>query len=327
MSFALRTALPLGRRLLSRDFHVISFYHFVERSWEPQAALPTLRAIAHAAGVKGTIILAAEGVNGSLAGDDLAQCERVLAAIAAAEPALAGLAAKNADETDVAPFRRLKLKLKKEAVTLGLGAASPTIAAATSPAEWDALIADPSTLLLDVRNDWEVALGSFEGASGPATVACGDSFQAFPSFARQLAAKHASRCWQYERIAMFCTGGVRCEKASAQLTAAGLPLQVSQLDGGILAYLRENGALREKGAADTSAWRGECFVFDDRTAVKPYALDAETGKPVQRCVMQDDGDMRRAAALLGKRGGRSLRTKAAAAEKRDAEKLDERRNL
>jgi UPF0176 protein len=150
------------------------------------------------------------------------------------------------------PFGRLKVRLKKEIVTLGDEAADPTRQVGTyvEPADWNALIASPDTLVLDTRNAFEVAMGTFEGALDPAIA----SFGQFKQFVAERLdpAKH-------RKIAMFCTGGIRCEKASSHLLARGFP-EVYHLKGGILRYL-------EEVAEAESRWRGECFVFDERVAL------------------------------------------------------------
>jgi UPF0176 protein len=162
------------------------------------------------------------------------------------------------------PFGRLKIRLKKEIVTLGDASADPTrqVGSYVEPAEWNALIASPDTLVIDTRNAFEVALGTFEGALDPKL----QSFGAFKEFAalKLDPTKH-------HRIAMFCTGGIRCEKASAHLLARGFA-EVYHLKGGILRYLEE------VPEAD-SRWRGECFVFDERVALG-HGLRERTKEPV-----------------------------------------------
>jgi UPF0176 protein len=150
------------------------------------------------------------------------------------------------------PFQRLKVRLKKEIVTLGDASADPTRQVGTyvDPADWNALIAAPDTLVIDTRNAFEVAMGTFEGALDPGIT----SFGRFKDFA----ADHLDPA-RHRRIAMFCTGGIRCEKASAYLLARGFP-EVYHLKGGILKYI--------EGVPETeSRWRGECFVFDERVAL------------------------------------------------------------
>ncbi|QWG22493.1 rhodanese-related sulfurtransferase [Bradyrhizobium sediminis] len=233
-------------------YKVAAFYQF--------AALPDfrelrepLRAICAALELKGSVLLANEGINGTIAGgedaiDDLVRELR--------DGALFGGRLDNFElkfSTAAAmPFQRLKIRLKKEIVTLGDPAADPTrqVGIYVDPADWNALIAAPDTLVIDTRNAFEVAMGTFAGAVDPGI----RSFGQFKDFAAQQLdpAKH-------RRIAMFCTGGIRCEKASAHLLARGFA-EVYHLKGGILRYL--------EGVPETeSRWRGECFVFDDRVAL------------------------------------------------------------
>jgi len=231
---------------------VAAFYQF--------AALPDfrelrepLRAICAGLGLKGSVLLAHEGINGTLAGP----FEAIDALVE--ELQHGNLFGGRLDRLELKfsqsaamPFRRLKVRLKKEIVTLGDAKADPTrrVGIYVEPAEWNALIAAPDTLVIDTRNSFEVALGTFEGALDPGIA----SFGQFKEFAaRKLEpARH-------RRIAMFCTGGIRCEKASAHLLARGFT-EVYHLKGGILKYL-------EQMPEDASRWRGECFVFDDRVAL------------------------------------------------------------
>ncbi|MBR1147331.1 rhodanese-related sulfurtransferase [Bradyrhizobium sp. AUGA SZCCT0431] len=231
---------------------VAAFYQF--------AALPDfrelrepLRAICAGLGLKGSVLLAHEGINGTLAGDT-----RAIDALAE-ELQTGALFGGRLDNLELKfshaaamPFARLKIRLKKEIVTLGDAIADPTRQVGTyvEPADWNALISAPDTLVIDTRNAFEVAMGTFEGAVDPGI----RSFGQFKDFAaRQLdPAKH-------RKIAMFCTGGIRCEKASAYLLAHGFN-EVYHLKGGILRYLE--GVPKEQ-----SRWRGECFVFDERVAL------------------------------------------------------------
>jgi UPF0176 protein len=231
---------------------VAAFYQF--------AALPDfrelrepLRAFCAGLGLKGSILLAHEGINGTLAGEPAAIDALVeeLQTGALFGGRLDNLELKYSQAAAM-PFARLKLRLKKEIVTLGDAAADPTRQVGTyvEPGEWNALIAAPDTLVIDTRNAFEVAMGTFEGAVDPGI----KSFGQFKEFAaRQLdPAKH-------RKIAMFCTGGIRCEKASAYLLAQGFA-KVYHLKGGILRYL-------EGVPQQDSRWRGECFVFDERVAL------------------------------------------------------------
>ena len=212
-----------------------------------------LRALCAGLKLKGSVLLAQEGINGSLAGTAGAIGELVHAL---RNGDLFGGRLDNLElkfSTSAAmPFGRLKVRLKKEIVTLGDAAADPTRQVGTyvDPAEWNALIEAPDTLLLDTRNAFEVAMGTFEGALDPGI----GSFGQFKDFA----ARHLDPA-RHRRIAMFCTGGIRCEKASAHLLARGFA-EVYHLKGGILKYLEEVPEAR-------SRWRGECFVFDERVAL------------------------------------------------------------
>ena len=243
-------------------YQVAAFYQF--------AALPDfrelrepLRAICAGLALKGSVLLAHEGVNGTVAGS---------------EPAVGSLIGELRDgalfggrldhlelkfsTAEAMPFQRLKIRLKKEIVTLGDPAADPTrqVGVYVDPADWNALIAAPDTLVIDTRNAFEVAMGTFSGAVDPGI----RSFGQFKDFAadRLDPAKH-------RKIAMFCTGGIRCEKASAHLLARGFA-EVYHLKGGILRYL-------EGVPAAESRWHGECFVFDDRVALGHGLRERRTG--------------------------------------------------
>ena len=231
---------------------VAAFYRFTT-----MGGLPELRAelltLAEAAGVRGTILLAEEGVNGTISGPQ-AGVDAVLTRLRQC-PGLAPLEAKLSWAPDQA-FHRLKVRLKREIVTMGCPTVKPAEQVGTyvPPQQWDALIRDPNTLVVDTRNAYEVAIGSFEGAIDPGT----DSFREFPEWVeRQLRPLVAER--RPQAIAMFCTGGIRCEKSTAYLLQQGFT-NVHHLQGGILRYLEE---MPEQG----SSWRGECYVFDQRVSV------------------------------------------------------------
>lgn len=208
-----------------------------------------LLAQCRARGLRGTILLAGEGINGTVAGSREA-VEAFLAELRS-DPVFAGLEHRESVHDDP-PFLRMKVKLKREIVTMGVPAIDPRHGAGTyvNPRDWNSLLADPEVLLVDTRNAYEVAIGSFRGAVDPATT----SFREFPAWARENLdpARH-------RKVAMFCTGGIRCEKATAFLRSEGFEA-VYHLRGGILRYLEE--VPREQ-----SAWEGECFVFDERVAV------------------------------------------------------------
>jgi UPF0176 protein len=231
---------------------VAAFYQF--------AALPDfrelrepLRAVCAGLGLKGSVLLAHEGINGTLAGqpEAIAALVEELQCGALFRGRLDNLELKFSHATAM-PFQRLKIRLKKEIVTLGDSHADPTRQAGVyvNPADWNALIAGPDTLVIDTRNAFEVAMGTFPGALDP-------GIRSFGQF-KDFAARHLDPA-KHQRIAMFCTGGIRCEKASAYLLARGFA-QVYHLKGGILGYL-------EGVPQAESRWRGECFVFDDRVAL------------------------------------------------------------
>lgn len=227
---------------------VATFYKFVAlpdyRELQPRL-LEHCRSVA----IKGTILLASEGVNATIAGSREA-VDAVLAWLRA-DPRLADLEHKESSAAKP-PFQRLKVRLKREIVTLGQPAADPTRAVGiyVPPTEWNSLVADPEVLLLDTRNDYEYAIGTFEGAVNPKTA----SFREFPAYVRaNLDPK------RHRKVAMFCTGGIRCEKASSYLLSEGFE-EVYHLQGGILKYL-------ETIPEHESLWRGDCFVFDERVAV------------------------------------------------------------
>ena len=230
-------------------FRVCALYRFTPFA-DPATLKPPLLAACEAAGVRGTLLLAHEGINGTIAGPD-AGMDAVLAHIRAL-PGCADLDVKES-RADAMPFHRTKVRLKAEIVTMGEPAIDPLDAGHyVEPADWNALIADPKTVLIDTRNDYEVAVGTFAGAIDPAT----RTFRDFPAWFRE----HRDDLLSGDKqVAMFCTGGIRCEKATAFLKAEGVE-DVFHLKGGILKYLEEVPTAE-------SAWQGECFVFDERVAV------------------------------------------------------------
>lgn len=200
-------------------------------------------------GLKGTILLAAEGINGTLAGTR--RGIDALLGYLRSDSRLADLEHKESFDSGV-PFYRMKVKLKKEIVSMGVDGIDPTQQVGTyiDPQDWNAVLQDPDVLVLDSRNDYEVGIGTFEGAVNPGTT----TFRQFPDYVqRQLDPA------KQKKVAMFCTGGIRCEKASAYMLKQGFE-EVYHLKGGILKYL-------EAVPAEHSQWRGECFVFDNRVAV------------------------------------------------------------
>ncbi len=230
------------------EYRVATFYRFT--------ALPGLAALRASLartcsdyGVKGTILLAAEGVNGTIAGRPEgvgAVLERLRR-----EPPLADMVAR-LSHCDEPPFKRMKIKWRHEIVTLGVDGIDPGAETGVhvDPADWNALIARDDVVVIDARNDYEVDIGSFTGARDPRTARFGD----LPAWI-DAQADLVSR----PPVAMFCTGGIRCEKATAYLRQRGFD-EVYQLDGGILNYL-------DSVPEDQSSWRGECFVFDERVSL------------------------------------------------------------
>ncbi len=199
--------------------------------------------------VRGTLLLAREGINGTIAGSR-SGIDAVQAWLASDER-FNGIDYKESF-VDTQPFKRTKVKLKKEIVTMGVDGIDPKRIVGTyvEPGEWNALISDPEVLLVDTRNQYEVEIGTFTHAVNPAT----DTFREFPEYVKQNLdpAKH-------KKVAMFCTGGIRCEKSTAYLREQGFE-EVYHLKGGILKYL-------EEVPEEQSLWKGECFVFDDRVTV------------------------------------------------------------
>jgi UPF0176 protein len=231
---------------------VAAFYQFAALPDFRQSREP-LRTFCAGLGLRGSVLLAPEGINGTLAG--AAEAITALVGELRRGPLFGGrldnLELKFSTAAAM-PFRRLKVRLKKEIVTLGDISADPTRQAGihVEPADWNTLIAAPDTLVIDTRNAFEVAIGSFAGALNPGIA----SFGQFKDFA----ARHLDPD-THRTVAMYCTGGIRCEKASAYLLARGFN-SVYQLKGGILNYL-------EAVPETESRWHGECFVFDDRVAL------------------------------------------------------------
>ncbi|OUR81484.1 hypothetical protein A9Q82_10180 [Cycloclasticus sp. 46_120_T64] len=232
----------------TQHYVVCALYHFVRLDDHSALKQPLLKLMNHH-GIKGTLLLAAEGINGTVAGKRKA-IDHLLEWL------------KNKDEfknlvckesyVDSQPFNRTKVKLKKEIVTMGVEDIDPNDIVGTyvKPDQWNDLISDPEVLLVDTRNDYEVAIGTFKGALNPAT----ETFREFPEYV-----KNNLDNTQHKKVAMFCTGGIRCEKSTAYLKQQGFG-EVYHLEGGILKYL-------EEVPEDNSLWEGECFVFDNRVSV------------------------------------------------------------
>ena len=200
--------------------------------------------------IRGTLLLAKEGVNGTISGDN----DSIMKSLdyLQKDERLVGLEYKFS-YSEKPPFKRLKVKLKKEIVTLGVSDIDPIFSSGTyvKPADWNELVNDPDVILIDTRNNYEFEIGSFKGSINPNT----ETFREFPAYTKNNLEKYRDK-----KIAMFCTGGIRCEKSTAYLKSKGFE-NVFHLQGGILKYLEE---IKE----DESLWEGECFVFDDRVAVK-----------------------------------------------------------
>lgn len=235
---------------------VCALYRFV--ALEDHAALrEPLLSLLKSHQIRGTLLLASEGINGTVAGSRAAI--DALKAWFAKDDRFAGIDYKESP-ADTQPFYRTKVKLKKEIVTLGVEGVDPRQVVGTyvEPQEWNDLITDPDVVLIDTRNDYEVDIGTFKGALNPGT----ESFRQFPDYvARHLDPE------KHRKVAMFCTGGIRCEKSTAYLKEQGFE-EVYHLRGGILRYL-------EEVPPEKSLWQGECFVFDNRVTVNHALLPGD----------------------------------------------------
>ncbi len=258
-----------------------ALYRFVSL---PDAAKrrDALQAVCEAHGIKGLLLLATEGINGTIAGEEGA-VRKVLAYLRD-DPLFAELTHKES-WSDKMPFVRMKVRLKKEIVTLGVAGLDPGKMAGqyVKPQDWNALIDQPDVVLIDTRNDYEVAIGTFSHAVDP-------GIQRFADLPQWLQAQEAPGGALYApdgkkpRVAMFCTGGIRCEKSTALLRMRGYE-EVYHLEGGILSYLQTQ-------PAQSSAWQGECFVFDERVSVGhglqpgPYTLCRSCRRPLSEADTQ-----------------------------------------
>jgi UPF0176 protein len=248
-------------------FTVATFYKFTpfpDRATKQQE----YQTLCEASDIRGTILLAEEGINATIAGTSEV-IDHVIAVLKQ-DDRLRDLDVKFS-QAETQPFGRLKVKLKAEIVTFGQPDANPTaiVGQYVKPEDWNALISQPDVVTIDTRNDFEVAIGSFQGAANPHTA----SFRDLPQFVQQNLDPN-----QHKRVAMFCTGGIRCEKATSYLKQQGFE-DVYHLQGGILKYL-------EEVPAEDSLWEGDCFVFDERVSVKQglelgdYALCQACGAPM-----------------------------------------------
>lgn len=252
-----------NRAMTDTPVIVVALYHFA-RLDRYKALQKPLAELCCKAGLKGTLLLASEGINGTVAGPR-AGIEAMLAFLRA-QPELSALEHKQSTAPKM-PFYRLKVRLKSEIVTMGVPETDPTQIVGTyvAPEQWNELIADPDTIVVDTRNDYEVQIGTFEGAIDPQTKA----FREFPDWVRRN-----ENLLKGKKIAMFCTGGIRCEKATAFVKSLGHD-KVFHLKGGILKYLEDVPEAQ-------STWHGECFVFDERVAVT-HGLEVGTHSLCRAC--------------------------------------------
>ena len=242
--------------MIPAPFTVVAFYQFAPFPNFAEKQMPLLD-LFYAHGIKGTVLIAAEGINGTIAGT----IENIDVAILGimAITGLQDLEPKYSSAHEM-PFRRTKVRLKKEIVTIGSVRADPLTKVGTyvEPEDWNALIADPDVILIDTRNSYEYGVGTFKNAIDPHT----ESFGEFPTYVREKLKAQPNA-----KIAMFCTGGIRCEKASSFMMHEGFK-NVFHLKGGILKYL-------EKIPQEESRWEGSCFVFDERVAVGHGLVQSE----------------------------------------------------
>ena len=226
---------------------VAAFYRFLALD-SPATLRDDLRATFAATDLRGTTLIAPEGINGTMAGSP-ETIDRLLTLLA--DRTGLSRAEVKFSSADAPPFRRLKFKLKREIITFRNAAVDPARPGQyVDPDHWNALLADPEVLLLDTRNTYETAIGTFAGAVTPPL----DTFSDFSDYVRE----HLDPA-QHRKVAMFCTGGIRCEKASAYMLQQGFP-EVYHLKGGILKYL-------ETVPTESSQWQGACYIFDERISV------------------------------------------------------------
>jgi UPF0176 protein len=247
--FAIPSETSKEYQMSNSKIVIAALYKFVRL--EDYAALRELLQMkCQQEGIRGTLLLAREGINGTVAG--FAPGIQALLDYLHKDPRLADLEWKES-YAESNPFYRMKVRLKKEIVTLGVPEVDPTQVVGTyvNPKDWNALIQDPDVVLIDTRNQYEYTIGTFKGAIDPKT----DSFRQFPNFVKENLTQED----QKKKVAMFCTGGIRCEKASSYMLHQGFK-EVYHLKGGILKYL-------EEVPSEESLWEGECFVFDGRVGV------------------------------------------------------------
>ena len=253
------------KRIETNHYVVCALYHFVTVE-DPAAVQTNLLMLLKQHDIRGTLLVAREGLNGTVAGSRHA-IDAMLDHLRA-DTRFSQLRWKES-ESEEAPFLRTRVKLKEEIVTMGVPDIDPTQIVGTyvKPGDWNDLISDPDVILIDTRNDYEVQIGTFRHAVNPHTT----SFREFPDYV----AKHLDP-EQHRKVAMFCTGGIRCEKSTAYLKAQGFR-EVYHLEGGILKYL-------EEVPENDSLWQGECFVFDERVSVN-HQLEPGVYKQCHACRM------------------------------------------
>ena len=238
---------------MQHTYLTTAMYHFVSLPHFESLREPLLQ-FCVARDIKGTLLLANEGINGTVAGPEKSILELLdyLKTDPLFENNFKSLGHKES-WSDKHPFYRMKVKLKKEIVTLGVPGVSPTkiVGKYVKPQDWNQIISDPEVVLIDTRNDYEYAIGTFKNAINPKT----NTFREFPEYVKT----HFDPK-KHKKVAMFCTGGIRCEKASSYMMSEGFD-EVYHLEGGILKYL-------EEVKPENSLWQGECFVFDQRVAIK-----------------------------------------------------------
>lgn len=227
---------------------VAALYQFVQLD-DPESLRQPLIEFLDNKDIRGTLILATEGINGTVSGSR--ESIDSLYSWFKDHPPLNRVSAKESFHEEQ-PFYRTKVKIKKEIVTMGVKGIDPkkTVGTYVKPADWNRLISDPEVLVVDTRNDYEVEIGTFKGAVNPQT----EKFRDFPDFVKENLDSQ-----EQKKVAMFCTGGIRCEKSTAFLKEQGFD-EVYHLEGGILKYLEET-------PEDQSLWEGQCFVFDNRVSV------------------------------------------------------------
>jgi UPF0176 protein len=254
---------------------VAAFYKFIKLEDYREKREPLLT-FCQEKGIKGSILLAEEGINSTIAGTREAIND--FFSYLKSDPRFSDIEHKES-YTNSLPFERMKVLLKKEIVTLGVKFVDPTtqVGNYVNPKDWNQLITDPDVVLVDTRNDYEVKIGTFKGAKNPQT----HSFREFPEYVKNNLDPEKT-----PKVAMFCTGGIRCEKSTSYLLSQGFK-EVYHLQGGILKYL-------EEVPVQESLWEGECFVFDERIAVKhglekgTYDMCFGCGHPISESEKQSD---------------------------------------